>query len=103
MGLFIHDLTEPLSIVATSANNLAHNEDRYGPLADSQKHLLNRILRNAQRAQNLVHEMIEIIRSEEGLFKREYFDEMAEIPEERIPESIEVARMMAKKEGLLMG
>ena len=73
LDLFIHDLTEPLSIVATSANNLAHKEDRYGPLSDSQKSLLNRILRNVRRAQNLVQEMIEILRSEEGLFKREYF------------------------------
>ena len=105
MGLFIHDLTEPLSIVATSANNLAHNEDRYGPLADSQKHLLNRILRNAQRAQNLVHEMIEIIRSEEGLFKREYFsvektlrESLLEVLEISVPHAVEGLRQVENQE-----
>ena len=94
--LFIHDLNGPLSIVATSANNLAHKEDRYGPLADSQKRLLNRILRNVQRAQNLVQEMIEILRSEEGLFKGEFFsvektlnESLLEVLETSVPNAVE--------------
>jgi signal transduction histidine kinase len=94
--LFIHDLNEPLSIVATSANNLAQKEDRYGPLADSQKRLLNRILRNIKRAQNLVQEMIEILRSEEGLFKGEFFSvkkalngSLLEVLEMSVPNAVE--------------
>jgi signal transduction histidine kinase len=94
--LFIHDLIEPLSIVATSANNLVHKEDRYAPLDDSQKRLLNRILRNAHRAQNLVQGMIEILRSEEGLFKREYFsvektlhESLLEVLEMTLPHAVE--------------
>lgn len=71
--LLIHDLTGPLSIVSTSANNLLHKAERYGPLTDSQKRLLERILRNVHRAQNLIQEMIEILRSEEGFFQKEYF------------------------------
>ena len=38
-----------------------------------QMHLLDRILRNARKAQSLIQEMIEILRSEEGLFQKEYF------------------------------
>jgi signal transduction histidine kinase len=71
--LLIHDITGPLSIVTTSASNLVSKADRYGSLTDSQMRLMNRILRNAHRAQNLIQEMIEILRSEEGLFQREYF------------------------------
>lgn len=71
--LLIHDITGPLSIVATSANNLRFKGDRYGPLTDPQVRLLDRILRNVHRAQNLIQEMIEILRSEEGLFQKDYF------------------------------
>jgi signal transduction histidine kinase len=71
--LLIHDITGPLSIVATSANSLRHKGERYGPLTESQGRLLDRVLRNAHRAQNLIQEMIEILRSEEGLFQRDYF------------------------------
>jgi len=73
IDLLIHDITGPLSIVATTANNFRYKSERYGPLTDSQMHLLDRILRNAHKAQNLIQEMIEILRSEEGLFQREYF------------------------------
>jgi len=71
--LLIHDLTGPLSIVSTSANNLLCKAERYGPLTDPQKRLLERILRNSHKAQNLIQEMIEILRSEEGFFQKEYF------------------------------
>ncbi len=110
MGLFIHDLTEPLSIVAASANNLAHNEDRYGRLADSQKHLLDRILRNVQRAQNLIHDMIEIIRSEEGLFKKEYFsvektlhESLLEVLEMSLPHAVDGLRQVENQEAFRDG
>jgi CheY-like chemotaxis protein len=71
--LFIHDLTGPLSIVSTSTDSLIHKADRYGPLTDHQKRLLDRVLRNINRAKSLTQEMIEILRSEEGLFEKEYF------------------------------
>jgi two-component system, OmpR family, sensor kinase len=71
--LFIHDLIGPLSIVSASTDNLLNKVDRYGPLTDHQKRLLDRVSRNIHRAKNLTQEMIEILRSEEGLFEREYF------------------------------
>jgi signal transduction histidine kinase len=73
LDLLIHDITGPLSIVATSASSLVNKADRHGPLTDSQMRLLNRVLRNAHRAQNLIQEMIEILRSEEGLFQKDFF------------------------------
>jgi signal transduction histidine kinase len=71
--LLIHDLTSPLSIISTSTSNLLHKTDRYGPLTDQQKRIAERILRNARKAQALLQEMIEIFRSEEGLFQKEAF------------------------------
>jgi signal transduction histidine kinase len=71
--LLIHDLTGPLSIISTSTTNLLHRVDRYGSLTDQQKRIVERILRNAHKAQTLLHEMIEIFRSEEGLFQKELF------------------------------
>lgn len=37
------------------------------------------------------------------LFKREFFDEVVEISREEVPKTFEVARMIAQKEGLLIG
>jgi len=71
--LFIHDLTPPLSIVSTSTANLLHKTDQYGSLTDQQRRIVERILRNAHKAQTLLQEIIEIFRSEVGLFQREAF------------------------------
>src|SRR5512135_2395307 len=66
--LFIHDLTGPLSIASTSADSLLSKVDRYGPLTEHQKRVLDRVSRNIRRAKSLNHEMIEILRSEERVF-----------------------------------
>ena len=71
--LLIHDLTGPLSVVSASAAKLLEQADRVSPLTDHQKRVLERILRNAQRARTLVHEMLEISHSEEGVFQKEPF------------------------------
>jgi CheY-like chemotaxis protein len=94
--LFIHDLTGPLSIVSTSTDSLLHKADRYGPLTDHQKRLLDRVSRNIHRAKNLTQEMVEILRSEEGLFEREYFsvektvvESLLDVLEMSIPNAVE--------------
>ena len=71
--LLIHDLSSPLSIASTTVDNLLHKTERYGPLTDHQRRMVDRILRNVTKAQDLIQEMIEILRSEEGLFQKEYF------------------------------
>jgi len=71
--LLIHDLTSPLSVVSTTAENLLHKSERYGALTDQQKRMMDRILRNIHKSQKLLQEMIEILRSEEGLFQKELF------------------------------
>ncbi len=71
--LFIHDLTPRLSIVSTSTASLLQKTDQFGPLTDKQRRIAERILRNVHQAQTLRQEMIEILRSEEGLFQKESF------------------------------
>ena len=71
--LLMHDLSGPLSVASTSTENLLHKAERYGPLTDQQKRTLERILRNIRKAQTLLHEMVEIFRSEEGLFQKDLF------------------------------
>jgi signal transduction histidine kinase len=68
IDLLIHDLAGPLSIISTSTNSLLIKEDRYGPLTHRQKQTLERILRNTNKAQTLLVEMVEVYRSEEGMF-----------------------------------
>jgi CheY-like chemotaxis protein len=94
--LFIHDLTGPLSIVSTSTDSLLHKVDRYGPLTDHQKRLLDRVSRNIRKAKSLTQEIIEILRSEEGVFEREYFsiektvaESLLDVLEMAIPNAVE--------------
>jgi CheY-like chemotaxis protein len=94
--LLIHDLRSPLAIAATSVHNLLHRAERYGPVSDRQQQVLERVARNILKSQNLLQEMIEILRSEEGYFRREYFyleqvvrEALLEALEMIIPQSVE--------------
>jgi len=71
--LLVHDLRGPLSIASMTSKNLLYNANRYGPLTDEQSRMLDRILRNLRKSERLLKEMVEILRSEEGLFKKEFF------------------------------
>jgi len=72
-SFFIHDLTGPLSIINTSTQHLLHKGERYGPLTNDQKVIVERILRNASKAQTLLQEVIELFRSEGRFFEKELF------------------------------
>lgn len=87
--LLIHDLTGPLSVISVSTTNLLGNTDRNGSLTDRQKSSLDRILRNADKAQDILREMVEILRSEAGLFRKESFS-VEKILKESILDVLEV-------------
>ncbi len=94
--LFIHDLRGPLSIASTTAHNLLHKSERYGPLTDQQKRALKMILRNVRKSQTLVQQMIELLLSEEKLFHQKPFsiqevlkDSLLEAMETLLPEEAE--------------
>jgi signal transduction histidine kinase len=89
IDLLIHDLAGPVSIVSTSANSLLTKEDKYGPLTGRQKQTLERILRNTKKAQALLMEMVEVYRSEEGVFHCDPFL-ITEASKESIMDALEV-------------
>lgn len=89
IDLLIHDLTGPLSIVSTSVNNLINKEEKYGPYNEYQKDTFKRILRNTDKASALLQEIIEVYRSEEGLFRKEQFM-VADILREALVDAVEV-------------
>jgi signal transduction histidine kinase len=89
IDLLIHDLTGPLSIVSTSTSNLLNKEDSYGAVSERQRQALERILRNANKAKDLLHQMIEVYRSEEGLFRREEFS-MEQVLGDSLRDAVEI-------------
>ena len=73
VDLLIHDLKGPLAVISTSANALLNKSDRYGPLTENQRRVVDRIFRNSRKAQALIEDMIEIYRAEENLFQSDLF------------------------------
>jgi two-component system sensor histidine kinase GlrK len=67
--LLVHDLTGPLSVIATTVNRLLRDSG----LADSDREPLERVQRNARKAQLLLHEILEVARAEECLYSRDEF------------------------------
>ena len=88
VDLLIHDLVGPLSVASTSVTNLLYKAERYGPLSDQQRRALERALRNVQKSQNLVQEIVEISRSKEGLFQKGLFS-MKEVVKEALLDALE--------------
>jgi signal transduction histidine kinase len=90
VDLLIHDLTGPLSIVLTSVNNLLTKEDKCEPYNEYQRDTLKRAQRNAEKAKALLLEIIEVYRSEEGLFRKDAFL-ISDILREALVDAVEVA------------
>jgi two-component system, OmpR family, sensor kinase len=91
VDLLIHDLTGPLSIVSTSVNSLLTREEKYGPYNDNHKETLKRVQRNTERARTLLQEIIEVYRSEEGLFRKDRFL-IEEVIRDALRDAIEVIK-----------
>jgi signal transduction histidine kinase len=90
IDLLIHDLAGPISIISTSTNSLLIKESKYGPLTHRQRQTLERILRSTNKAQALLAEMVEVYRSEEGVFHCSSFL-IREVLNESIMDALEVA------------
>ncbi len=90
IDLLIHDLRGPLSVASTGVANLLNKADRYGSLTDRQRRTLERIWRNTRKAQTLLLEMLEISRSEHGLFREEGFA-IAKALRESLLDALEIA------------
>jgi two-component system OmpR family sensor kinase len=64
----IHELKDPISIIETGARTLIEKQSRFGPLLPRQEKTLTRIVRNAQKAREMLYSLLEVGRSETGSF-----------------------------------
>jgi signal transduction histidine kinase len=64
----IHELKDPISIIETGARTLIEKQARFGPLLPRQEKTLIRIVRNAQKARDMLYSMLEVGRAESGAF-----------------------------------
>ena len=64
----IHELKDPISIVETGAQMLLRKQERFGPLTGRQVKTVNRIIRNAIKARQMLYSLLEVGRAEAGAF-----------------------------------
>jgi len=64
----IHELKDPISIIETDARTLLEKQARFGKLVPRQEKTLKRIVRNAQKARDMLYSMLEVGRSESESF-----------------------------------
>ena len=108
--LLIHDLTGPLSVISASTTRLLQPPKGNRSPKGLEQSTLHRILRNARRCQIILQEMVEMLHSEAGLFRRESFSveriliqSILEVLEVDAPESVdELARQERTNEFFAM-
>jgi signal transduction histidine kinase len=64
----IHELKDPLSIIQTGTRTLLEKKDKFGALSARQEKTLNRILRNSNKAREMLNSLLETGRSDAGSF-----------------------------------
>jgi two-component system OmpR family sensor kinase len=69
----VHELKDPIAIIETGLRTLLERQDKFGVLSARQESTLKRTLRNSKKARELLHNLLEIGRSESGCFIAERF------------------------------
>lgn len=64
----IHELKDPVAVIDAGARLLLENRDKCGVLTARQEKILQRILRNAKKAEGMLHDILETGRSKAGCF-----------------------------------
>ena len=64
----VHEMKDPVSVIETGVRMLLERRESYGPLSPRQEKTLKRVLRNAQKARNMMYGLLEIGRSQAGCF-----------------------------------
>jgi signal transduction histidine kinase len=64
----IHELKDPIAVIETGMRSLIERQEKFGALSDRQERILQRSLRNARKARDMLHGLLEIGRSESGCF-----------------------------------
>jgi signal transduction histidine kinase len=69
----VHELKDPIAIIETGLRTLLERQDKFGALSPRQESTLKRTLRNSKKARELLHNLLEIGRSEAECFLGEQF------------------------------
>jgi two-component system OmpR family sensor kinase len=69
----VHELKDPIAIIETGLRTLLERQDKFGKLSPRQESTLKRSLRNSKKARELIHNLLEIGRSEAECFIGERF------------------------------
>ena len=64
----IHELKDPIAVIETGARTLLEKREKYGALTLRQEKILNRVLRNTKKTQEMLLDLLEVGRSETGSF-----------------------------------
>jgi len=64
----IHELKDPIAVIETGARTLLEKQDKFGSLSSRQEKTMNRIIRNARKAREMLYSLLEVGRSEAGSF-----------------------------------
>ncbi len=70
----IHEMKSPIAIVETGLRTLLEKQDRFGPLSERQQKILMRSLRNVVKAREMLNGLLEVGRSEAGVYCCVSFD-----------------------------
>jgi signal transduction histidine kinase len=104
----IHELKDPISIVETGAQMLLKKQDRFGPLTERQTKTVNRIVRNAAKARQMLYSLLEVGRAETGSFSCARFNPahtgyevLLECLEMQAPETADKVRNMQERKTAL--
>ena len=85
----VHELKDPIAIIETGLRTLLERQDKFGALSSRQENTLKRTLRNSKKARELLHNLLEIGRSESGCFIGERF-RPAESAFEALKDALEI-------------
>lgn len=104
----IHELKDPISIVETGAQMLLRKQERFGPLTERQTKTINRIVRNAVKARQMLYSLLEVGRAETGSFSCGQFspalagyEVMLECLELQAPNTADKVRNIQQREAAL--
>ena len=64
----IHELKDPIAVIETGARTLLEKQEKFGALSSRQEKTMNRIIRNARKAREMLYSLLEVGRSEVGNF-----------------------------------
>ena len=70
----IHELKDPIAVIETGARTLLEKQDKFGSLSTRQEKTMNRIIRNAGKAREMLYSLLEVGRSEAGSFTCNQFN-----------------------------